>query len=165
MNGTQHRNTELSLNQVLLLGVRIVAGLIVFPIVTLLSMSVVSELLSFFKLSQNHENAQLTFAFIASALIGLSVATLTVLKSGGVFRNLLVGVRTRIPEPAHSCIEFGVVGALLFGGIMLAGILLLGHTRPTGWDFNRVLPSMAVGFTLFLIGGLPVGLWRRRRGR
>ena len=36
-----------------------------------------------------------------------------------------------------SCVLIGVVGALILGGGMAAGILLLGHTRPFGWASGR----------------------------
>jgi hypothetical protein len=42
--------------------------------------------------------------------------------------------------------------------------LLLGHTRPVGWDFDRIPAWMGLGFTIFLFcGGLPVGLNRKRK--
>ena len=42
-------------------------------------------------------------------------------------------------------------------------ILLLGHTRPIGWDLDRILPVMGFGFVLFSLVGLQVGVVRRRR--
>jgi hypothetical protein len=163
MNGEQQSEREFPVDRRLFFIVRVVLGLILFPVVTLLMAAVFTELLTAAKLSENHENSGLLFVTIASAIVGIATSVLIVWKSGGLFRKLLVSMRSKLPEPVHSCIEFGVLGGLLFGGIMVAGILLLGHTRPAGWDFNRVLPSMGLGFALFLLGGLPVGIWRKRR--
>lgn len=101
---------------------------------------------------------------IFASVVGIAAFILIVWKSGGILRRILERARSTFPEPIQSCIEFSVVGAFLFGGVMLAGILLLGHTRPIGWEFDRVLPSMALGFAVFFVAGLPVGLLRRRKG-
>ncbi len=164
MNGNQQSEREVPFDRRLFFTVRVVLGLIVFPFVTLLVAALLSELLSAAQLPENHENSGLLFVTIASAVVGIATSVLVVWKSGGQFRRLLIAMRSKLPEPVHSCIEFGVLGGLLFGGVMIAGILLLGHTRPVGWDFDRVLPSMGLGFALFLLGGLPVGIWRKRRG-
>lgn len=163
MNSGQERDRGFPFDRHIFFSVRVVLGLILFPVVTLLVAAILTEILTASKLSQNHESAGLAFITIASAFVGLATSGFAVWKSGRVSRSLLMSIRAKLPEPVHSCIEFGIFGALLFGGVMLAGILLLGHARPIGWDFNRVLPSMALGFALFLIGGLPVGLWRKRR--
>lgn len=99
------------------------------------------------------------FAFI----VGVAAFVLIVWKSAGAFRNLLGVIRSKLQEPARSCVQFALSGGLLFGGVMLTGIFLLGHTRPIGWDFDHVLPSMAFGSAVFLVCGLPVGIWRKRR--
>jgi hypothetical protein len=54
------------------------------------------------------------------------------------------------------------VGALILGGIMLTGILLLGHTRPIGWDFDRIPLLMGLAFIVFAVAGFVVGHRRRR---
>jgi hypothetical protein len=71
--------------------------------------------------------------------------------------------RLHVPEPVHSCIILGGVGAFAFGGVLFAAILLLGHERPMGWEFSRIPPLMGLSFVLFSIVGLPVGLSKRRR--
>ena len=99
---------------------------------------------------------------ICGSVAGFASFVLIVWKSDFIFQKLLDAMR-KFPEPFRSSLEFGIVGGLLFGGVMLVGILFLGHTRPIGWDFNRVLPSTGLGFTLFVIGGLLVGTFRKRR--
>lgn len=163
MNGNQQRGREFLLDRRLFFTVRVVLGLILFPIVTLLVVSVVTEGLVAVGLFQSHLEAGTAFVIILGAIVGLATSAIVVWKSGDIFRKALDLMRSKLPEPVHSCIEFGILGSLLFGGAMVAGILLLGHTRPIGWDFNRVLPSMGLGFAVFLIGGLPVGLWRKSR--
>jgi hypothetical protein len=142
---------------------RVLLGLILFPVVTLLAVAGVIEVLAAVGLSKSHEAGTLAFGILSGLIVGLATSTLVIWKSGNAFRTLSL-LRPRFSEPIASCIEFGVAGALLIGGGMLAAILLLGHTRPADWDFDRIPASMGVGFTVFLLGGgLPVGLIRRRR--
>jgi hypothetical protein len=161
MNANPGRGTPLDRGLSLL--ARVALGLAVFPVVTLLVAAVVAEALVALGISQSHVEGEIAFMAVFSILTGLAVSVLLVRKSGRVFRRALDLARAKLPEPVRSCVRFGILGALLSGGIMVAGILLLGHTRPIGWDFNHVLPSMALGFAVFVIGGLPVGLWRKRR--
>jgi ABC-type multidrug transport system permease subunit len=114
-------------------------------------------------LYENHVVGGLAFVTIFGAVVGLAVSIVVAWKLGGVLRKLAALVGSRLPEPFLSCIEFGVAGSVLLGGLMLATILLLGHARPAGWDFQNVLPLMVLGFGLFLVAGLTVGLWRRRQ--
>lgn len=100
---------------------------------------------------------------IAGIVAGIAVFTLIVWKSGALFQRAFDTAHARLSEPIASCLLFGAVGALLFGGVMLAGILLLGHTRPVGWDFDRIPHLMALGFTVFAVAGLAVGFLKRRR--
>ncbi len=95
---------------------------------------------------------------------GVAAFVLIVWKSRSLLRRLLGLMGAKVPEPIHSCIILGGVGAFSFGGILFAAILLLGHTRPMGWEFSRILPLMGLSFVLFSILGLPVGLSKRRRG-
>jgi hypothetical protein len=97
---------------------------------------------------------------IIAIVVGCAVFVLTVWKAGGMLRNVQRATLSRLPEPLRSSVEFSFSGALLFGGVMVVGILLLGHTRPVGWEFDRVLPSMAWGAAIFLVVGLVVGLSR-----
>jgi hypothetical protein len=99
---------------------------------------------------------------IAGFVVGIAVFTLLVWKSGTLFERVFEPARARLSEPISSCLLFGVVGALLLGGIMLTGILLLGHTRPMGWDFDRIPLLMGLGFMVFAVAGFVVGLRRRR---
>jgi hypothetical protein len=123
-----------------------------------------AEILVTVGVAEGHEVEALAFGTISGVIVGLATSTLVVWKAGNGFRNLLQSMRSRLPEPIALCIEFSVAGALLFGGGMLAGILLLGHTRPADWDFVRIPAWMGAGFTIFLFGGgLPAGLMRRRR--
>jgi hypothetical protein len=99
---------------------------------------------------------------IAGFFIGIAVFSLLVWKSGTLFQKAFEAAHARQSEPIASCLLFGVVGSLLLGGGMAAGILLLGHTRPIGWDFDRIPLLMGVGFMVFAIAGFVVGRRRRR---
>jgi hypothetical protein len=163
MNGSTQSETESSIDRRLFFIARVVLGLIVFPIVTLLVAMGLTEVLVAVGRSENHEVGGVVFASISGVIVGLTTSVLIGWKSGVIFRKSLVLLRTGLREPVVSCIEFGVVGALLFGGVMLVGILLLGHARPVGWSFDRIPTWMALGSAIFLIGGSPVGLWRKPR--
>jgi len=52
-------------------------------------------------------------------VVGVVTFFLIVWKSRTVFRSLVAVMRSRLREPIASCIEFGVVGALVFGGVLL----------------------------------------------
>ena len=102
---------------------------------------------------------------LAGFIVGIAVFALFVWKAGPLFQRAFEASRTRLAEPIASCVLFGVVGALLLGGGMTAGILLLGHTRPVGWDFDRIPVWMGVGFVVFGVAGFVVGHRRRRIAR
>ncbi|MGA3041856.1 MAG: hypothetical protein ABSF54_13800 [Bryobacteraceae bacterium] len=100
---------------------------------------------------------------VVSLAAGVAALVLIVWKSRGVLRRFLGFMDAKVPEPVHSCIILGGVGAFAFGGVLFAAILLLGHERPMGWEFSRIPPLMGLSFVLFSIVGLPVGLSKRRR--
>ncbi len=145
MRSGQQSEQGTGLDRPLSLMLRIVFGLILFPVVTLLAVAGTTEVLVAVGWSASHEAGAVAFGIISGVIVGLATSTLAVWKSGNVFRNLLPSLRSRVPEPIASCIEFSVVGALLFGGGMLAGILLLGHTRREGWGIDRIPASMGLG--------------------
>jgi hypothetical protein len=163
MNGSIQSGTESSIDRRLFFIVRVVLGLIAFPIVTLLVAMGLTEGLIAVGRSEGHEVGGILFATISGVIIGLATSVFIGWKSDVMFRKSLVLLRTGLREPVVSCIEFGVVGALLFGGVMLAGILLFGHARPASWSFDRIPTWMALGSAIFVVVGLPVGLWRKRR--
>jgi hypothetical protein len=102
-------------------------------------------------------------SLIFPSLVSFAVFVLTVWKSGTVIRKLLAVMRRAISEPLYSCLAFGLVGGFVTGSILLIGVLFLGHTRPAGWELNRVVPSTGLGFLIAFAAGLPVGLHRRNR--
>jgi hypothetical protein len=91
---------------------------------------------------------------IAGGIAGISVFTLIVWKFGTLFEEGFQIVQTALSEPIASCLLFGLVGSFLLGGVLLAAILLLGHTRPMGWDFTRIPLLIVFGFLLFGLLGL-----------
>lgn len=99
---------------------------------------------------------------IAGFIVGIVVFSLLVWKSDTLLQKAFETAHARLSEPIASCLLFGVVGSLLLGGGMAAGILLLGHTRPIGWDFDRIPLLMGVAFIVFAVAGLFVGRRRRR---
>jgi hypothetical protein len=105
----------------------------------------------------------LLVSVIVGGVAGILTFILIVWKSGTWFRKLLNLVLSGVHEPMRSCLEFGLLGALIVGGAALAAILFLGHTRPAGWELNRLPELMGVGFAIFFIVGLRVGLDRRAR--
>jgi hypothetical protein len=140
-----------------------VLALLAFPVVTFLVAMGLAGILVAARLSVEHIEGELLFTTVTGAIVGLATSVFIVWKSGSVLHGILALMRSRLPEPFVSCLEFSVTGAFLFGGVMLAVILLLGHTRPIGWNFDRILPTMGFGFVLFFAVGLPVGLVRKRR--
>lgn len=95
-----------------------------------------------------------TTAVVAFALI--------VWRSNHIFRSALQRW-SRVPEPISSSTKFGLIGSFVCGAFMLTGILLLGHMRPLGWEFDRILPAMAMAFGVCFVAGLSVGLFRKYR--
>ncbi len=63
---------------------------------------------------------------ILTVLISIVVSIIVVWKSDNAFRKAVDYTRPKLPEPIQSCIEFGIVGGLLFAGVMVAGILISG---------------------------------------
>ena len=52
---------------------------------------------------------------------------------------------------------FSIAGALLFGGFMLIGTLLLGHMRPMWMELDYVLPCAGGGLLVGVLLGLMIG--------
>ena len=102
---------------------------------------------------------------IAGFVVGIAVFAVLVWKAGSLLQKAFEVAHRRLSEPIASCVLFGVAGALFLGGGMAAGILLLGHTRPASWDFDRVPLWMGVGFMIFAAAGFVVGRRRRRAVR
>jgi hypothetical protein len=99
---------------------------------------------------------------IAGFIVGIAVFALLVWKAGSLLQKAFDSARAGLPEPIASSLLFGVVGAVLLGGGVAASILLLGHTRPVGWDFDRIPLWMGVGFMIFAVAGFVVGRRKRR---
>jgi hypothetical protein len=97
-----------------------------------------------------------------STAAGLAVFVLVVWKGHGTLRGGLYTLGSRLPEPIYSGLVIGVSAALVAGVFMAVPILLLGHTRPMGWEFDRIPPWMAIAFLAGLVCGLPLGIQRRR---
>src|SRR5579872_1681849 len=101
------------------------------------------------------------FGMYFGMALGVAVFVFVVWKGPGVLRRGLDHLRSRLPEPIYSCLAIGVSGALATGTFMAFAILLLGHTRPMGWELDRILPWMAIAFLVCLVCGLPLGMQRR----
>jgi hypothetical protein len=101
-----------------------------------------------------------TFGFPGSDFAPLIAAfgafILIVWKGPRLFRKLLQSVWHTGHRLVFSCISLGLTGAVLVGGLMFAGILFLGHTRPQGLDFNSIPLGMGFGFVVSVIVGFPV---------
>ena len=134
--------------------VSVVAGLVSFPVIMFLSAA------GLFQVGLGP-----VLATAVGAVVGVAGFVLIVWKSGRVLRGFLGFIRSRLPEPLHTCIEFGGIGAFVVGSLMLAVILLLGHARPQGWEISGVLPAAGVGCGTGVALGFLVGLDRRRRRR
>ena len=149
---------------VLFLIARLVLGVALFPAITILAALGLGEFMFAFGLSKSYELASAAFCTIGGAMIGAVVSVYVVRRSGFAFSSWREAIRPRLREPMASCLEFGFLGALISGGVLLSVIFLLGHARPAGWDLDRVLPTMGFGFILFSAVGLRLGLARRRKG-
>jgi hypothetical protein len=152
-----------SAERLLSLAARVALSLVLFPAIAILAAIGLAEFTRAFGLFRSQEAADLAFCSIIGVVTGALTAFIAVRKAGGILRVWHDFLDSKLAEPLASCIEFGFLGATLFGGIVLAVIFLLGHTRPIGWDFDKVLPFMGFGFVIFLGVGLRVGLARRRR--
>lgn len=150
-------------DRVILFGMRAVLIAVLFPAITLLAAMVLAEGLVRLGVSQSHEVGGVALVTVVGASVGLIASVLAARKSTGVLRQILEAGRPRAHEPLASCIEFGVAGAVLAGGVMLAGILFLGHARPSGWSLERTPFWMGISLVVGMAAGLPVGLLRRRR--
>jgi hypothetical protein len=98
---------------------------------------------------------------LLAAAVGLAFPALVVWKGHGAVLGIY-SLRSRLPEPIYSCLAIGVSGALAVGVLAAVSIVLLGHTRPTGWEFDRIPPWMAIAFPVGLACGLLLGIHRRR---
>jgi hypothetical protein len=99
---------------------------------------------------------------ICSLAVGVAVFVFIVWKAPARIRSGLDGLQAKSPEPLYSCLATGLACALGIGILMAVPILLLGHTRPEGWELDRIPPFVVGAFLLGLIFGLPLG---RERGR
>jgi hypothetical protein len=99
---------------------------------------------------------------ICSLTAGLAAFVFIVWKAPGKIRNGLDRLRVKSPEPLYSCLASGLACALTIGALMAVPIFLLGHTRPEGWDLDRIPPFVLGAFLLGLIFGLPQGRERSR---
>jgi len=93
---------------------------------------------------------------------GVAVFVLVVWKAPAMLRSGLDRLRAKAPEPLYSCLEMGIALALAIGALMAVPIFLLGHTRPEGWDLDRIPTFMVGAFLLGLVFGARLGLDRRR---
>jgi hypothetical protein len=78
-----------------------------------------------------------------------------------VISRVLEASWSKLPEPIHTCIEFGVTGAFVVGGVTLGGIVMLGHLRPASFDWDHTLPVTSVSFLICSRLGWPIGVARR----
>ena len=104
-----------------------------------------------------------TLGMIGSLAAGLAAFVFIVWKGPGRIRNGLKKLRDKSPEPLYSCLAHGFTCALTIGVLMTTPIFLLGHTRPVGWDLDRVPPFVVGAFVLGLILGLPRGAREKSR--
>jgi hypothetical protein len=93
-------------------------------------------------------------------LISVPVFACTIWKTHGFFRKSLGRVGATLPEPVYSGVVLGLVGASVLGGGILAGILILGHTRPDSLNTSNIPLALGLGFLMFLVVGFAVGSWR-----
>jgi hypothetical protein len=130
----------------------VVVGLVLFP--------VIGGELAFLWGKVAGDTGPLTFPVCMA--LGLAVSALVVWKGPSFIQRGLYVLRAKSPEPFYSCFISGVAATASVGLFMSVPILLLGHTRPEGWDFDRIPPLMAVAFLVGLAYGLPAGMKRRR---
>lgn len=99
---------------------------------------------------------------VCALAAGVAVFVFLVWKAPAIIRSGFDRLRAKSPEPLYSCLAMGFACALTIGVLMAVPILLLGHTRPEGWELDRI-PLFVVGaFLLGLIFGVPLGLDRRK---
>ena len=94
---------------------------------------------------------------------GLAAFVLIVWKAPGAIRKGLDTLRAKSPEPLYSCFAVGLACALTVGVMMSLPILLIGHTRPEGWELDRIPPFVGGAFLLGLTFGIPLGRDRNRQ--
>lgn len=99
---------------------------------------------------------------ICSLAAGLAAFVFIAWNAPGTIRKGLDTLRAKPPEPLYSCLASGLACALTIGVLMALPILLLGHTRPEGWDLDLIPPFVVGAFLLGLILGLPMGRERER---
>ena len=129
----------------------VILGIVLFPVVMVIAA------IGWLKVAGDNN-----FGIVLGAVVALSTSVLIIWKGACIFRKLLETLRSRLPEPIYSCLAFGTSGALSTGGIMLVVILLLGHTRPMGWELDRIPTWMAIVFAICVVCILPSGIQRRR---
>jgi hypothetical protein len=158
--GLKKPDEENPFDRFMIFAVTAVSTLMSFLFAALLVAMVLSKVL--FEAGSSETEWAPLFIVISSGVVALLTSVLVAWKSSDVFRKLLARMRSRLPEPAVSCLAFAVVGSILFGSVVPAAFLVLGHTRPVGWDASKILPLTGFGFALFLLLGLQSGLIRRR---
>lgn len=65
-----------------------------------------------------------------------------------LIRGMLTGIERRCPTPVYGFVEWGTAGALLVGGAIFMIILIFGHSRPDGWNFDVAWPLSGAAFVL-----------------
>lgn len=153
---------EHELERRLFFGARVVAGLILFPVVTLIAAMLLTELLVVTKLMDSHLEGSLVFVTALGAVVGLATCAVVIWAPKTISQKIPNLARVKPPEPIASCLKFGSAGAILFGGPLLAAILILGHTRPIGWDFDKLPYLAGAGFIVVGVAGWRVGLEKKR---
>lgn len=143
--------TILGMERLLAILVAFVLGLACFPVAILLVIA------SFEKIG-----VSLELGTICSLVAGLAVLVLAVWKAPRRIQSILGGLRAKAPEPIYSCLSTGLTCALMSAILMAVPIFLLGHTRPQGWDLDRIPPFILGASVLGLMIGFPLG---RERGR
>jgi hypothetical protein len=96
------------------------------------------------------------------AAVSLAVLVFVAWKGPDFLRRGIYVLRAKSPEPLYSCLVPGIAATLSVGVFMSVPILLLGHTRPEGWDFDRIPRWMAIAFVAGLVYGVPSGMKRKR---
>jgi hypothetical protein len=75
---------------------------------------------------------------VCAVAAGVAVFVLLVWKAPVIIRKGLDRLRAEAPEPYYSCLAMGFACAFTIGAFMAVPILLLGHTRPEGWELDRI---------------------------
>jgi protein-S-isoprenylcysteine O-methyltransferase Ste14 len=99
---------------------------------------------------------------VCALAAGVAVFVFLVWKAPAIIRRGLDRLRAKSPEPFYSCLAMGFAWALTIGALMAVPILLLGHTRPEGWELDRIPPFVVGAFLLGMIFGVPLGRERSR---